>query len=721
MGRPSKIKYNPNLSVEEMARRSGLTDDAVRYYIHSHGIDRRFDRKKKIIEDCKKVLKEDPKATWQKIAKLAGYTEKTIRPYHDFIRPNGKSVNIDSLKTNKKSQGRDPHNIYVAHPSVTQDLLRVEEFEHKVLEPFCGTGIMADVIKKTGHEVLAYDLVDRGYGEQGDFFEVDFPKKKYDIISNPPYDDKLTVAIKRCISLCKGKVALLMPIRYLSGKERYSELYEKFPPARVYVYCERINIAKGGDFDAYSDSGSNPEMFAWYVWERGYKGETELKWIHNVVEKATLKRIKPKDYEVTILDGIPFRPYEEFHIPVSDCIQFHSLALPENRVLSNHYECIITFRGVDFYGLEQLYAALTYSDSPRVVKEIMACKSGQAAKSLCNHQYPQVRDKDFEEKRYRLIALCHLFKYLSVKEFRDRLRDTYPQTLVECPNGKDFHFGMVQNLDTNFFEGNNCSGRTMSAVRDMMKKREDEWIVYNEELEEKEYSEAEKEEARDVLYDDIRQQFENDKQVVKDSKQLLSIIEKFKIPKSRERRPVPFKMPVVDRDTKCLAVDFDDTLFDTSADDAYRKGKVKDMAKAMEMIPKYKLFEGWREVIDWAQKNGVKFAILSGASGKLIEKAIEYFNIPCAAIVGFQSKIHKPHAILGNMLQEKLNIRHEQIFYVGDSVDDLKQAKASQFRFIGATWHSSNKIILNGAAQTVKTPNDIIPILEAAGWGHRTS
>ena len=92
---------------------------------------------------------------------------------------------------------------------------------------------------------------------------------------------------------------------------------------------------------------------------------------------------KPKVEETTILDGIPFKPFEEFFIPVSDCIQFHSKALPENKVLSNHYECIITFRGVEFYGLEQLYAALNFSDSPDVLKRIMKCKNGKAAKKLC--------------------------------------------------------------------------------------------------------------------------------------------------------------------------------------------------------------------------------------------------------------------------------------------------------------------------------------------------
>lgn len=718
MSRESKIQYNPALSVKENAKRNGVSEAAIRYHIKVNEIDRRFDRKQNVIEDCRKYLKKHPDATWDELQKKTGHSLSTMRKYREYITTEKELTDFDSNKA-KKRQLRQGNNYYATHPSVTQDLLREEKFHNKVLEPFCGGGTMAEVIKKNGYEVEAYDLVDRGYGKIGDFFSVDYPKKEYDIITNPPYDANLIMIVKRCLSLCKNKVAILLPIQYLSGKERHSELYSKYPPSRVYIYCERINIAKDGDFEKYSDSGSNMTIYAWYIWEKGHTGETELKWIHNIREDNGNNLKKSKVEEVKILGDIPFKPFEEFHIPVSECVQFHSKALPENKVLSNHYECIVTFRGVEFYGLEQMYAALNYSDSPSIVKQIMNCTSGKAAKSLCKKKYADKRDWDFEEKRYRIIALCHLFKYLSVKEFRDRLRETYPQTLVECPNGKDYHFGMVQNLGTNIFEGNNCSGRTLMAVRDMMKAKEDYEIGYNEALVGKEFSEAEKEEVREVLYSEIRNTFEKDKEVIKDSKPLFTILEKYGIPKTRDKKPKPLKVPAIDRNTKCLVMDFDDTMFDTTADDAYRKGNEKDMKKAMEMIPQYRLYDGWQEVIDWTQQNGVKIAVLSAASGKLIETALQHFNIPCAAIVGYQPYIEKPNTILGNMLQERLNIRHEQIFYVGNSDKDEIQARASQFRFFGATWGRADKsYFTEKGIQTISNPKELIAVMRDAGWEH---
>ena len=75
-------------------------------------------------------------------------------------------------------------------------------------------------------------------------------------------------------------VTIYMPLTYLSSTSRYNEVYSKYPPARVYVYQERICIAKDADFKKYGIS-TNMETYAWYIWERGYKGTTELRWISN--------------------------------------------------------------------------------------------------------------------------------------------------------------------------------------------------------------------------------------------------------------------------------------------------------------------------------------------------------------------------------------------------------------------------------------------------------
>ena len=58
-------------------------------------------------------------------------------------------------------------------------------------------------------------------------------------------------------------------------------MFKKYPPKCVYVYIERICIAKNGCFETSNDAGANVKMYAWYVWKRGFNGEPTLRWIHN--------------------------------------------------------------------------------------------------------------------------------------------------------------------------------------------------------------------------------------------------------------------------------------------------------------------------------------------------------------------------------------------------------------------------------------------------------
>ena len=253
----SRIKYNPSLTVHQNAVNNGVSDDGIRYYIKTHSIDRSFERKVNIVKAIRNVLKKKPNATMTEVARDTLFGRHTVRKYWEL------------------------NNFYATHPSCTWDILREERFCINVMEPFYGVGTMSEVIKRAGYNVESYDIIDRGYGMIGDFFEVSFDKWKSDIISNPPYNENLIEIVIRCIDICKNKVALLLPIRYLSGAERYNELYKIYPPSRVYVYMERVCIAKNADFDTYNDAGANKEIYGWFVWEKGFIGTTELKWIHN--------------------------------------------------------------------------------------------------------------------------------------------------------------------------------------------------------------------------------------------------------------------------------------------------------------------------------------------------------------------------------------------------------------------------------------------------------
>ena len=49
----SKIVYDPTISVEENAKKCGVSDNAIRYYIRTRGIDRRYHGSLNLIEELR--------------------------------------------------------------------------------------------------------------------------------------------------------------------------------------------------------------------------------------------------------------------------------------------------------------------------------------------------------------------------------------------------------------------------------------------------------------------------------------------------------------------------------------------------------------------------------------------------------------------------------------------------------------------------------------------
>ena len=172
---------------------------------------------------------------------------------------------------------REINDYYATEPKALELLLREEQFSKKVWECACGEGHLSKVLIAHGHEVFSTDLIDRGYGLGGvDFLTWDIPYDG-DIITNPPYRFALEFVKKGLALVTEGhKVAMFLKLQFLEGKARRT-LFDETPPRKVYVSSSRLHCAMNGDFDKYSNSAV---AYAWFVWEKGYKGEPVIKWIN---------------------------------------------------------------------------------------------------------------------------------------------------------------------------------------------------------------------------------------------------------------------------------------------------------------------------------------------------------------------------------------------------------------------------------------------------------
>jgi hypothetical protein len=173
---------------------------------------------------------------------------------------------------------REAHDYYATEPKALELLLEKETFDSNIWECACGEGHLAKVLEERGYNVLSTDLIDRGYGIGG----VDFLKCAVtyfgDIITNPPYKYAKEFVEKALEIIPKGnKVAMFLKLQFLEGKSR-RKMFEKYPPRYIYVSSSRLCCAMNGDFDKYSKS--NAITYAWFIWEKGYTGEPQVRWFN---------------------------------------------------------------------------------------------------------------------------------------------------------------------------------------------------------------------------------------------------------------------------------------------------------------------------------------------------------------------------------------------------------------------------------------------------------
>lgn len=164
-----------------------------------------------------------------------------------------------------------------------RDFLAVydEKLNIPVWECACGQGHLAEELRKHEYDIIATDLIDRGYGNTGvDFLEtyqIDRQEAhKGDILTNPPFKLAENFVEKGMSLLEDGKkLILFLKIQFLEGQNR-KKLFAKYPLKYVYVHSKRQQCSKNADFENLK---ATTQFYAWYVWEKGFTGETIIRWI----------------------------------------------------------------------------------------------------------------------------------------------------------------------------------------------------------------------------------------------------------------------------------------------------------------------------------------------------------------------------------------------------------------------------------------------------------
>lgn len=215
---------------------------------------------------------------------------------------------------------REPGDFYPTPSWVTECLLQYIKLRGPVWEPCCGDGAIAKVLAARGHEVVASDLADYGFGSAGvDIFQVSqMPDRCRALVTNPPYGDggargRAGNASQQMLNftqhaLCltqraRGQLALLVRFQWIAG-QKVAGLLSSAPLEAVIVLTRRIRW-----FDRGKETNTGQHHHAWIFFD---------------FERASGRRSELVFADALIEDGRRTRHADRRTLPLFDALEPHA-------------------------------------------------------------------------------------------------------------------------------------------------------------------------------------------------------------------------------------------------------------------------------------------------------------------------------------------------------------------------------------------------------------
>lgn len=180
--------------------------------------------------------------------------------------------------SNHSLETRAVHDFYATDPRAIDALIGVYPLPEVILEPCCGSGHLSKRLEAFGHTVISEDLYDHRYGNIGiDFMKRPaMPKGCGCIVSNFPYQEILQFTLHALDILPQGGILCsFSKTLFLESKARYDKLFSSQPPKYILQFINRIKCGKNGTFG----SDSSAVSYAWFIWEKGWRGDPSIMWI----------------------------------------------------------------------------------------------------------------------------------------------------------------------------------------------------------------------------------------------------------------------------------------------------------------------------------------------------------------------------------------------------------------------------------------------------------
>jgi len=159
-------------------------------------------------------------------------------------------------------------------------ILEREILTRQVVDPCAGRGVMGRIAHEYGYRVEQFDI----YDWTGKMPVMDWhnpvrvmveiiQESPFTVLINPPFSQACDF-VRQAFHLGARKVVCFQRFAWWESKTR-REFWEQYQPNRVYICGDRADCWR---FDLADNPGKNgtPTAHAWYVWEQGHPGGTQL-------------------------------------------------------------------------------------------------------------------------------------------------------------------------------------------------------------------------------------------------------------------------------------------------------------------------------------------------------------------------------------------------------------------------------------------------------------
>jgi hypothetical protein len=171
---------------------------------------------------------------------------------------------------------REPTGFYIEPHWCSRRLFDTETFAGEVWDPGCGTGRVVDAAYSNGYNVVATDLIDRGYPHFNgciDLLLYDHALAE-NIVCNPPFH-LIRQFITHALKLATGKVAMMLARRLHAAHWLIT-----VPLKRVYLLSPRPSMPPGPVILSGEKPRGGTQDFVWLVFSHKHRRRPELRWLH---------------------------------------------------------------------------------------------------------------------------------------------------------------------------------------------------------------------------------------------------------------------------------------------------------------------------------------------------------------------------------------------------------------------------------------------------------